>query len=70
MAVGGFIHILVDLLKDNQGVGAALLFLPFSIRGSEFGWIEPENVVLLIPFDAAILALAWFLERRFRRVQQ
>jgi len=26
--------------------------------------------VLLIPFDAAILAAAWFLERRWRRVQQ
>ena len=70
MAAGGVIHILVDLLKDNQGVGAAMLFLPFSTRGSEFGWIDPENVIFLVPLDAAILAAAWLLERRLRRVQQ
>ena len=33
-------------------------------------WIDPENVILLIPIDAAILAVLWVLERRLRRVQQ
>jgi len=70
LAAGGAIHVLVDLAKDNMGVGSAMLLLPFCTRGTEFGWIDSENVVLLIPFDAAILAAAWFLERRWRRVQQ
>jgi membrane-bound metal-dependent hydrolase YbcI (DUF457 family) len=70
MAAGGAIHVLVDLTKDNLGIGSALLFLPFSTRGTEFGWIDPENVVQLIPVDAAILAVLWLLERRSRRVQQ
>ena len=70
LAAGGGIHILVDMTKDNLGAGGAMPFLPFSLRGTEFGWIDPENVVLLIPIDAAILALLWVLERRLRRVQQ
>jgi membrane-bound metal-dependent hydrolase YbcI (DUF457 family) len=70
LAAGGAIHVLVDMAKDNLGAGAALLFLPFSLRGLEFGWIDPENVVLLMPIDVAILALLWFLERRSARVQQ
>ena len=70
LTAGGLIHVLVDLLKDNQGVGSARLFLPFSIRGVEFGWIDPENVVMLIPLDAAILAAALYVEGRRSRVQQ
>lgn len=70
LAAGGVIHVLVDLIKDNLGAGSARLFLPFSTRGLEFGWIDPENVVFLVPMDAAILGAAWLLERRFARVQQ
>jgi membrane-bound metal-dependent hydrolase YbcI (DUF457 family) len=70
LAAGGAIHVLVDIAKNNLGVGAAMPFLPFSLRGVELGWIDPENVILLVPIDAAILALLWFLERRFARVQQ
>jgi hypothetical protein len=69
-AGGGLIHLLVDLIKDNQGMGSGHLWLPFWSGGSELGWIDPENVVLLIPIDAAVLAIVWFLERRFARVQQ
>jgi hypothetical protein len=70
LAAGGAIHMLVDMTKDNLGAGSVLLWLPFSLRATEFGWIDPENVILLIPIDAAILAVLWGLERRFRRVQQ
>lgn len=70
LAAGGLIHIAVDLIKFNLGVGSCRPFLPFSGDGIELGWIDPDNVVLLIPIDAAILAAAVFLERRFVRVQQ
>ena len=70
LAAGGLIHLVVDMIKDNQGAGAARLFLPYSSAGIELGWIDPENVVLLIPLDALILMALWFLERRFARVQQ
>lgn len=70
LAAGGLIHILVDFIKDNLGTGSARPFLPFSPVGVEAGWIDPENVVYLIPIDAAILAAAWFLERRVRSVRQ
>jgi hypothetical protein len=70
LAIGGAIHVLVDLIKDNIGAGSTMPLLPFSTRSVEFGWIDPENVVYLIPVDAAILAAAWFLERRLTRVQQ
>ena len=70
LAVGGLIHLAVDMMKDNLGGGAVRPFLPFWHGGVEFGWIQPENVVLLVPIDAAILAAAWFVERRFIRVRQ
>ena len=67
---GALIHIAVDLIKFNLGAGSCRPFLPFSPVGVELGLIDSENVVLLVPIDAAILAAAWFLERRFARVQQ
>jgi membrane-bound metal-dependent hydrolase YbcI (DUF457 family) len=70
LAAGGLIHIAVDFIKYNLGAGSCRPFLPFSPVGVEFGWIDPENVVLLIPIDAALLAAAWVLERRFARVRQ
>jgi len=70
ICAGGLIHICVDMVKDNMGVGAVRPFLPFSMVGVEFGWIDPENVVLMIPVDAALLAVVLLLERRRTRVQQ
>jgi membrane-bound metal-dependent hydrolase YbcI (DUF457 family) len=70
LTAGGLIHVLVDLMKENSGGRAVLLFLPFSTASPDIGWIEPESVALLIPIDAAILAAALFLERRFIRVRQ
>ena len=70
LAAGGLIHILDDMVNDNMGMGVIRPFLPFSPAGVEFGWIDPENVVLMIPIDAAILALVLLLERRLGRVRQ
>jgi membrane-bound metal-dependent hydrolase YbcI (DUF457 family) len=70
LAAGGLIHILVDLFKCYLENGSVALLLPFSPKAYEFGLIYPENVVFLIPINAAILAATWFLERRCARVQQ
>jgi hypothetical protein len=70
LAAGGLIHIVVDLIKSYLGNGAVALFLPFTPMSFEFGLIDPENVIYLIPLDAAILAAAWLVERRCARVQQ
>jgi hypothetical protein len=70
LMAGGLIHILIDLIKCYLGTGAVALLLPLSPTSFEFGLIKPENVIYLVPLDAAILAAAWFLERRYRRVQQ
>ena len=70
LTAGGLIHLVVDLMKDNGGGGTVLFFLPFSTASTELGWIEPESAVILIPIDAAILAAALFLERRYLRVRQ
>jgi len=70
LAAGGLIHITVDLIKDNIGVGPSCLFLPFLTGSLEVGWVDPENVVLLFPLDAAILVALLLLERRLARVRQ
>lgn len=67
---GALLHLAVDILKDHSGMGAVWLLHPFSPTGAELGLIDPENVILLLPIDAAILVAAWLLERRLRRVQQ
>lgn len=70
LCAGGLIHICVDMVKDNMGAGTVHPLLPFSPIGIEFGWIDPENVVLMIPVDAAVLALVLLFERSRPRVQQ
>jgi membrane-bound metal-dependent hydrolase YbcI (DUF457 family) len=70
LALGALIHIAVDLIKDNQGIGPTSLFLPFQVGPMELGLIDPENVILLIPLDAAILLAVLLLERRSARVRQ
>ena len=70
LMAGGWIHLVVDLIKFYMGNGSVALLLPFSPRAFEFGLIDPENVVYLLPIDAAILAVTWFFERRWARVQQ
>ncbi len=67
---GALLHVGVDLFKHNLGTGAAYLFYPFSTRGVEFGWIDAENVLLLLPFDVALLAALWGVERRRKRVHE
>ena len=67
---GGLIHVGVDLLKENLGMGSAYLFYPFSTRSYELGLIDPLDVVWLLPIDVLILVLAWIIERRRARVQQ
>jgi hypothetical protein len=70
LAAGGLIHIVLDLIKCYLGNGAGALFLPLTSESFEFGLIDPENVIYLIPLDAAILGAAWLVERRGARVQQ
>ena len=67
---GSLLHAALDLVKDNLGTGSASLLYPFSTRGFELGWIDPENVIWLIPAAAVLLLLVHGLERRYRRVPQ
>lgn len=61
---GGLLHVAVDMLKDTLDQGAVFFLYPFSTRGFEFGLVDPEDVIFFLPLDAALLVLAWFLERR------
>lgn len=70
LALGGAIHVALDLIKDNMGAGSVFLLLPFSIYSFDLGWIDPENVVLLVPLDALVLAGILLYERSRDRVRQ
>jgi membrane-bound metal-dependent hydrolase YbcI (DUF457 family) len=63
---GSLVHLFLDLLKENLGIGALRPLLPFDARNLELGLIPVEDVVLLLPLDVALLALAWIFERRRR----
>lgn len=64
---GALLHLFLDLLKENLGIGSLRPFLPFSPASVELGWIPTEDVVLLLPLDVGVLLLTWLLERRLRR---
>ena len=66
---GALLHLLLDLLKENLGIGAGRLFLPFSVRSYELGWLPTEDVVHLLPLDLGVLMLVWLAERRRARVR-
>ncbi len=70
LLAGAYLHLAVDLLKDQGGAGLLGVFHPFSPAGFQLGLVDPENVILLLPIDVAILVGAWLLERRLRRVRQ
>lgn len=65
---GALLHVALDLFKDNMGSGVGHLFHPLTLYSPEFSLIDPENVVLLVPVDGAILVAAWMWERRLRHV--
>ena len=67
--LGSVLHVAVDLIKNNPGDVAFLLY-PFSTAGSKLGWIAPENVVLLAPINVCVLLVLWIAERRLARVRQ
>jgi hypothetical protein len=70
LSLGGLIHLALDLIKDNLGAGSIHPFLPFHPFALEFGWIDPENVILLVPIDAAVLAAILLFERSRDRVRK
>lgn len=70
LLLGGLIHLAVDMAKDNFGAGAVFPFLPFSPAAVEWGWIQSENVIYLVPLDAVILGAILLYERRRDRVRQ
>lgn len=70
LLLGGLIHLGVDMAKDNFGAGAVFPFLPFSPAAVEWGWIQSENTVYLIPLDAVILGAILLYERRRDHVRQ
>jgi membrane-bound metal-dependent hydrolase YbcI (DUF457 family) len=61
---GGLLHVAVDLLKYNLGMGSATLFFPFSDRSFELGLIDPLDVIFLAPLAAVLLGIAWIIERK------
>jgi len=67
---GALLHVAVDLLKDNLGMGSAHLLYPFSTASTEFGLTGPDDVHVLLPIDLALLGLAWLVERKVRRVRE
>lgn len=64
---GAALHLFLDVLKENVGIGALRPFVPFHPAAVELGWIPTEDVVYLLPLDLLLLLAAWAVERRLRR---
>jgi hypothetical protein len=65
LLLGGWIHILVDVAKDNMGFGILMLGFPFSWRTFALGLYYPENSLAQAPWClGAVLLVEWFTRRR------
>lgn len=60
LALGGALHLAVDLTQTHFGMGY-LLFFPFSEWDFELGWIGSETTVRIVPWlvPLTILAAWW-----------
>ena len=67
--LGSLLHVGIDHFRDNLGWGTAHVFYPFSTASFEIPCIHPENLVLLIPIDLAILGILWIITRNRENVQ-
>lgn len=70
LTAGGLIHLALDLIKNNLGSGSVHPLLPFHPFAVELGWIDPENVILLVPIDAVVLVAILLFERSRDRVRK
>jgi len=60
LLLGGWLHILVDLGKDNMGLGTILLGFPFSWKTYGLDLYYPENSLAYAPWClGAILLVEW-----------
>ena len=66
LALGGALHLAVDLLQTHFGMGY-LLFFPFSEWDFEFGWLGSEATVLIVPWLLPLTGLAAWLRWRNTR---
>lgn len=61
---GSLLHLLVDLMKDYLGSGAAFLLHPFSLETYELGLYRSEDVYYLLPANVAILIILWVMKSK------
>jgi hypothetical protein len=65
LALGGLLHLAVDIFQFHFGMGYMLLF-PLSTWDWELGWVGSEATVPVVPFllPATILLARWRWRRR------
>lgn len=68
--LGSLLHILVDMLKYNLGLGSSALLFPFTTDGYEFGLYSGEDIVYLLPLNLVIIVALELVARRRKNVQQ
>ena len=59
LLAGSYLHLLIDLGKNYQGMGVILWAFPFSMDAVELGWYYPEETLY---FMAPALLLAGLIE--------
>lgn len=66
---GAFLHVLLDMVKDNLGGAGMRVFTPFSLAPVELGLIYTQNVIYLLPLDVLVLLACFLVDRRRRAVR-
>ena len=61
--LGGMLHVGVDHFRDSLGWGTSHVFYPLTPASYEIPCINPENLVLLVPLDLALLGILWLATR-------
>lgn len=68
--LGSLLHVLIDLFKNNLGLGSSFLLYPFSDKGYEFGLYQAEDVLYILPLNLLIIVAIELIVRKLKNVQQ
>ena len=64
LAVGSFLHLVLDLMQRQFFEGIYMPFVPFSIKTAQWGWFHYNASLLVFPLLLVLVLFFWFRDQR------